>query len=197
MSSKDANVRIDAAALADGLGRGEEVTVIDVRTPAEFETVHIPGSYNVPLDVLTRHAGEVAARLTGRVVLVCRSGVRAGQACPHLLGAGPGDPRVLEGGIDAYAAAGGRVVRGRTRWALERQVRLVAGGVVGLSLLAGRRRPAARLAAAGVATGLVVSALTDTCAMGRLLAALPRNREGRGPCAAELLDRLPGRPEAA
>ena len=48
--------------------------VVDVRTPAEFETVHIAGSYNVPLDVLHKHCREIAQRLDQdhEVVLVCR-----------------------------------------------------------------------------------------------------------------------------
>ncbi|MEE3063853.1 MAG: rhodanese-like domain-containing protein [Actinomycetota bacterium] len=37
--------------------------VIDVRTPAEFETSHIAGSYNVPFDVVDEHGPAVAQRL--------------------------------------------------------------------------------------------------------------------------------------
>jgi rhodanese-related sulfurtransferase len=39
------------------------VTVLDVRTPAEFETAHIRGSCNVPLGLLDEHAEQLAARL--------------------------------------------------------------------------------------------------------------------------------------
>jgi hypothetical protein len=59
---------------------------------------------------------------------------------------------------------------------MERQVRLTAGSLVLAGLLAGRLRPRARWISAGVAGGLVFSALTDTCGMARVLAKLPHNR---------------------
>jgi rhodanese-related sulfurtransferase len=56
--------------------------VVDVRTPAEFETSHIPGSHNVPLDVLDEHTREIAELLNNHqeIVLVCRSGQRSTKA---------------------------------------------------------------------------------------------------------------------
>ena len=36
------------------------VRIIDVRTGGEFETMHIPGSFNVPLDTLDEHARDLA-----------------------------------------------------------------------------------------------------------------------------------------
>ena len=64
--------------------------VVDVRTPAEFETAHIAGSYNVPLAVLETHGSEVAAQLhqDHDVVLVCRSGQRSVKAQTQLRSAG-------------------------------------------------------------------------------------------------------------
>ena len=57
-----------------------DLVVIDVRSAAEFESIHVRGSYNVPLPLLSEHSDELAARLGPRVVLVCQSGVRAEQA---------------------------------------------------------------------------------------------------------------------
>ena len=37
-----------------------DIRLIDVRTPGEFESVHIRGAYNVPLDALPEHAPEIA-----------------------------------------------------------------------------------------------------------------------------------------
>ncbi|CAM2946904.1 rhodanese-like domain-containing protein [Mycobacterium intermedium] len=54
-----------AATELDELLNGENPPrVVDVRTPAEFETAHIPGSYNVPLDVLRKHRSEILTWLT-------------------------------------------------------------------------------------------------------------------------------------
>ncbi|WP_218603306.1 rhodanese-like domain-containing protein [Pseudonocardia abyssalis] len=182
---------IDARTLRAWLGKRGTVTVIDVRSPAEFETEHIRGSYNVPLTMVGDHSELLAARLDRRVVLVCRSGTRAAQAHQRLAGVGAEGVHVLDGGIAAYSAVGGDVVRGRTRWSLERQIRLVAGALVLAGLAAGLRVPKARLLTGGIGAGLTVSALTDTCTMGRVLSALPYNRGPRDRTPAEVLAQLP------
>jgi len=183
--------RLDAATLRNWLVRPTAVTVIDVRSPAEFSTAHVHGSINVPLNMVSEHAEDIASRLDGPVVLVCQSGARAEQAQQRLAGAGAEHLHVLDGGMPAYVAAGGDVIRGPARWAMERQVRLVAGALVLAGLAAGLRAPRARLLAAGVGTGLTLSALTDTCTMGRALSALPYNRGPRDRAPAEVLAQLP------
>lgn len=47
--------------------------MIDVCSPAEFETVHIADPYNVPLDLLGEHAAQLVTRLDAKMVLVCQS----------------------------------------------------------------------------------------------------------------------------
>ena len=59
---------VDATTVIDWARRPDDVTIIDVRTPAEFETMHIPGSYNVPVSLLGEHAAQFAARLDRRVL---------------------------------------------------------------------------------------------------------------------------------
>ncbi|MGF1655297.1 MAG: rhodanese-like domain-containing protein [Actinomycetales bacterium] len=159
------------AALAAGT-----VRVLDVRTPAEFETVHIPGSYNVPLDTLTEHREELSQHLGSDVVLVCRSGFRAGQAGRTLAGTGVPGLRLLDGGVLAWEQAGGAVRRGRPRWDIERQVRLVAGGIVLVSVLASLVVPYAQVLAGVIGAGLAFAALSNSCLMGQLLLRLPYNR---------------------
>ena len=44
--------RCDVQTLQERLAGAGAPRVLDVRTPAEFETAHIPGAYNVPLDTL-------------------------------------------------------------------------------------------------------------------------------------------------
>ena len=60
---------------------------------------------------------------------------------------------------------------------MERQVRFTAGALVLLGLVLGLlMHPALLLLSAGVAGGLVFSALTDTCGMAVVLGKLPHNR---------------------
>ena len=98
---------VEAATVRGWLDRPDAVTVLDVRTPAEFETAHIRGSYNLPLVLLAEHAEQIAARLDRQVVLVCRSGTRASEAQQRLAGVGADRVHVLDGGITAYTAAVG------------------------------------------------------------------------------------------
>ncbi len=167
----------DAADLRERLGTDDAPRLLDVRTAAEFETVHIPGSYNVPLDTLKEHRGEIAAHLDDEVVLVCRSGQRSALAEKALAAAGLPHVTVLDGGMLAWERTGGPVNRGRERWELERQVRLVAGSIVLGSVLASVVAPAAKWLAAGVGGGLTFAALSNSCAMGAALSKLPYNRD--------------------
>lgn len=170
--------RCDAATLQQRLASDNPPRILDVRTPAEFENVHIPGSYNVPLDNLKEHRNELLRHLDETVVLVCLSGGRAEQAEQALAEAGLTGVRVLEGGMAAWQASGAPVTRGRQTWELERQVRLGAGSMVLASILASTVSPKLKWLAAGVGTGLVTAALTNSCAMGMLLSKAPWNQRG-------------------
>jgi len=191
-TTESAAVTVTGATLASWTADpGPAPLVIDVRSAAEYEAVHIRGSYHVPLSILAEHTDDLAAHLTEPVVLVCQSGVRAEQARRRLAASGLARARVLDGGVPAYASAGGDIVRGRRAWALERQVRLVAGAVVLAGLTAGRfLSPKARLLAGSIGAGLTVSSLTDTCAMGAALARMPWNRDHTDPCPSDTLDRV-------
>jgi len=176
----------------------EDLIVLDVRSAAEFETLHIRGSYNVPLPLLSEHTDALAQRLGKRVVLVCQSGTRAEQARTRLGGAGVGSAHVLVGGVPAFAAANGDVVRGQQRWDLERQVRMVAGSAVVLGLAGGRFvSPKLRLLAGGIGAGLTFSAATNPCAMGMVLAKMPWNRTSSEPTRESAIETLPQQGPAA
>lgn len=191
-TTTDISTIIDADTLKAWLDRHDDVIILDVRSAAEFESLHVRGSYNVPLQLLAEHTEEVAQRVGRRVVLVCHSGVRAEQARVRLHEVGMDSAVVLDGGAPAYAAAGGDVVRGEQRWAMDRQVRMVAGTLVTTGLLAGELvSPRLRLVAGAVGAGLAFSAATNTCAMGAALARMPWNRGAQDPEASVALDRLP------
>jgi rhodanese-related sulfurtransferase len=169
---------ITSAELHKQLESSTALRIVDVRTPAEFETSQIPGSYNVPLDVLDEHSAEIAQLLEGdqEVVLVCRSGQRSAKAQKLLQNAGLTRARVLENGILDWEGQGFSVDRGVQRWDLERQVRLVAGSVVLSSVVGSVVVPRLKWLAAGIGGGLTYAALSNTCAMATVLSKLPYNR---------------------
>lgn len=105
---------IDAATLRSWVERHDELVVIDVRGAAEFESLHIRGSYHVPLPLLREHAPEFAA----------------------------------------YAAVGGDIVRG---------------------------------------AGLIYSAATNSCVLGRALSWMPWNRSATEPTVRQALEQLSSR----
>ena len=109
-------------------------------------------------------------------MLVCQSGTRATQAQQRLAGAGADHLHILDGGITAYTAAGGDVIRVEPAGHSSARSASSPASLVLAGLALGLRLPKARLLAGGVGTGLALSALTDTCTMGRILAALPYNR---------------------
>lgn len=186
-STATAPRRLDATTLQQRLDSDDAPRVLDVRTSAEFETAHIPGSYNVPLDTLREHRAELRRHLDQDVVLVCKSGGRAEQAERAFADAGLPGLRVLDGGMTSWEAAGAPVTRGRQTWELERQVRLVAGGLVAASVFGSAAAPRLKWVAAAIGTGLAGAALTNTCAMGMMLAKMPWNRAAGGPCDVESL----------
>lgn len=173
-----ATAPISALELRALLADQPDIRVLDVRTGGEFESVHIPGSYNVPLDTLAEHAREFAS-VEGPIVLVCQSGARATTAQDKLNAAGCGELRVLDGGIGSWLVAEGDVVRGPEKWLLERQVRAVAGGIVLTSILGSLVFPKMKWLAGAIGGGLLFAALSNTCAMGNLLSRLPYNRGAR------------------
>ncbi|MFF8774465.1 rhodanese-like domain-containing protein [Kitasatospora sp. NPDC015120] len=164
------------------------LTVVDVRSAGEYAAGHVPGALNIPLDQLDRALPAlrtVAAR--GELLIVCASGNRSGRACESLAAAGI-PAATLVGGTSAWAAAGHAVERpdgapARAPWAMDRQVRFAAGGLVVAGLLVDLVRPGTRWVSAAVGAGLVFSAATNTCAMGNLLSRLPYNRPRPGQAA--------------
>jgi len=170
------NATIDSQDLRALLDSVVPPRVLDVRTPGEFDTVHLPGAHNVPLDLLREHRDEIIKHLDGDVVLVCRSGQRAVQAEAALRNAGLPNVHILDGGITTWEAKGFTVNRGAQRWDMERQVRLVAGSIVLSSILGSIAASKLKWLAAGIGGGLAAAAMTNTCAMGMLLSRLPYNR---------------------
>lgn len=78
--------------------------IIDVRTPEEYASGHIPGAVNRELDDVEAHRDELATYET--VYVHCKSGGRSAQACDRLATIGLENVVNIEGGALAWQMAG-------------------------------------------------------------------------------------------
>jgi rhodanese-related sulfurtransferase len=88
------------------INRGRSTAVIDVRSADEFAAGHLRDAKNMPLADLAKRIGELDKNKVKTVILVCQSGARAGKAARQLKSAGFEDIYTLEGGVNAWSAAG-------------------------------------------------------------------------------------------
>lgn len=182
---------VSAGEVVERVRAGGSTSIVDVRTAAEFEGEHVPGSRLIPLDQLAARVDEVRATPAPRLLL-CRTGARAGLARKTLAALDVAGLSVVEGGLEAYRSAGGATREGRAHLSIERQVRIGAGSLVLLGLvLAWLVHPIFLGLPAFVGVGQVFAGVTDWCGMGLLLAKAPWNRgsavagdAGAGGCAA-------------
>ncbi len=81
--------------------KGEDLVLIDVREPHEWDIAHIDGARLIPLSQLPDRLGELDGH--AEIVTQCHHGARSMKALEILRGAGFGKVRSLAGGIDAWA----------------------------------------------------------------------------------------------
>ncbi|MCX7713207.1 MAG: rhodanese-like domain-containing protein [Chthoniobacterales bacterium] len=149
--------------------------ILDVRIPAEYRAMNIPGSILHPMHEL--NPDKIKSMLNGNTCYVlCRSGIRAEEAAKKLHQAGIADVAVIEGGILAWEKAGLPVNRGQTALPLERQVRIVAGlmALAG-AILAWYFNPLWVILSGFVGCGLIFAGITGYCPMANLIAKMPWN----------------------
>lgn len=163
--------------------KGERVEILDVRTPAEFQALHAQPARLVPLSSLDPKA-VMAERGAGDepLYVICKAGSRASQACQQFMACGFTNVVCVEGGTEAWAAAGLPVNRGaRKVLSLDRQVRIAIGAFVAAGASLGLAvHPGFTLIALFCGLGLVYAGITDTCGMAMMLARMPWNQEHKG-----------------
>jgi rhodanese-related sulfurtransferase len=166
---------VNAHELMSQLENGPAVTLVDVRTSAEYETRHIAGSVHLPLDLLAGRCEQFAEAI-GPIVLICESGQRAGQAGERLAAAGCRAASVLDGGVIAWNEAGGDLVLGKSRWAMDRQVRFTAGLLVVVGFALNAAVSGFWVLSLLIGAALVTTAALNICPMAVALGMLPYNR---------------------
>jgi rhodanese-related sulfurtransferase len=163
-------------AAAEYLNAHPGARLVDVRTAPEYREVHAKGTLHIPMERLDASTLEQTVA-DAPVVLICKSGKRASQCAERIAAFRRAETVVVEGGTEAWLAAGLPVERGPRTISLERQVRIAVGALVLLaSVLALTVDPRFAYASAAFGTGLLVAGITDFCGLGMLLARMPWNR---------------------
>jgi len=172
------------------LANSPQLDLIDVRTPAEFEGVHVPGACLLPLDtldcaaVLARHS---KAHNGSPIHILCHSGTRARKAAEKFAAIGFDDCVVIEGGTQAWAESGLPVIRGESSvLPLDRQLQMTIGAIVLTGVLLSYFLNPAWIWLSGFAgCGLIFAGLTGICPMRMVIAKMPWNQGkagGKGSC---------------
>ena len=157
----------------------QDVDIIDVRMPSEYQSVHAVAARNVPLDSLNPDAVMQQRKGTENdpLYVICQSGIRSEKACEKLIAAGLTNVVNVEGGTRAWDGAGLPIVRGKQSMSLERQVRITAGFLVLSGTLLGTFLHVYFLVLpAFVGAGLMFAGITDTCGLAMILAKMPWNK---------------------
>ncbi|MFB1489400.1 MULTISPECIES: rhd_2599 family sulfurtransferase [unclassified Thiocapsa] len=95
---------IDSESLHGKIMGGEDVLLVDIRTPAEIAQGAIPDAMRLPMHLIPIRISELPKDRD--VVLYCRSGARSYQACAYMMQQGYNRVLNLRGGIIAWARHG-------------------------------------------------------------------------------------------
>jgi rhodanese-related sulfurtransferase len=163
------------------LAGGQRLDLIDVRTPAEFAGIHVPGARSAPLDDLdcaATLAEHNRSKYGSPLYILCHSGTRAAKAAEKFAAIGFDEYAVVEGGTQAWAEAGLPVERGaRAVLPLDRQLQIAIGTLVLIAvLLAQFLHPAWIWLAGVVGCGLIFAGLSGICALRIVIARMPWNQ---------------------
>ena len=153
----------------------EGALAVDIRSQAEYRGGHIGGALSLPPE---RHREKLPDNTAPCLIFYCLGGKRTAQAEAALAELGRGrECYILEGGLQAWKAAGLPIIAEHAAPDIMRQVQTIAGGLVLFGVLAGSLvSPWFYLIDALVGAGLLTAGLTGFCCMARLLARMPWNR---------------------
>jgi molybdopterin/thiamine biosynthesis adenylyltransferase/rhodanese-related sulfurtransferase len=93
---------ITAAELKELLDSDKPVYLVDVREPAEFEIVSIPGATLVPKDGILRGDALASLPQDKQIVMYCKTGVRSAETLAAVKSAGFKDAVHVQGGVTAW-----------------------------------------------------------------------------------------------
>ncbi len=104
--SEDTNPLLSPQALADQLKTNPETVVLDVRTPEELTSGFIAGAVNMDFNSPEFQKSLESLDHSKTYVVYCTVGKRSGKAQQTMKGMGFKHAKSMEGGLNAWVAAG-------------------------------------------------------------------------------------------
>lgn len=161
-----------------------KAVLIDVRTPAEFESAHIAPAYSIPLNSLSEDFDKLEVGDDKVVILQCQKGMRGQQAQQLLIDKTNKQQQFvnLPGGIEAWQQAGLSVIAGTKSTTsntipMPRQVQITSGLMVLLfSLLSLSGASWVIYVLIIMGTMMMYSGASGWCGMATLLMKMPWNK---------------------
>lgn len=152
--------------------------LIDVREPGEFQASHIPYAASMPLGALPGLLADADLPRDRLLIFQCQKGARGGRACALAEEIVGDRVRNLDGGIEAWAAAGLPLAgAGAPRVSIFRQVQMIVGLLVFAGTLAGLIGFTPGFYAAGFfGFMLAFAGASGWCGLGMALQRMPWNR---------------------
>lgn len=98
--------QVPAAALAAAIASTAPPLVIDVRSPEEYASGHVPGAILMPVQSFPSAVSQLPAAKDQPIIVYCEMGPRAGLAKAALVYAGYSNVQYLEGHMRAWRSAG-------------------------------------------------------------------------------------------
>ncbi|MDQ6938342.1 MAG: adenylyltransferase/sulfurtransferase MoeZ, partial [Actinomycetota bacterium] len=91
-----------ATELKDLIDAEKPIYLVDVREPAEWEIVRIPGATLIPKDEILRGEALAALPQDRQIVMYCKTGVRSAETLAAVKNAGFADAVHVQGGVTAW-----------------------------------------------------------------------------------------------
>jgi len=79
---------ISPSEVKERLSSGQDFILLDVRTPEEYQEIHIPKSKSLPLDQVASGVAKIVSDKDAEIIVYCLSGRRAASACSQLAAMG-------------------------------------------------------------------------------------------------------------
>ena len=104
--AKSETEQTNVEAVHNAVASGEDVTVVDVREPDEYEAGHVPGAKPLPRGLLEYKAAEELPDKDARIVVHCALGGRGALAAKSLKEMGYTNVANMDGGLKGWKESG-------------------------------------------------------------------------------------------